>query len=128
VTSTDTDMLIGQLISGQATATAGVLERARSSQDPILLVAATLVGHTRVHPATTDLMARAAACAASTRDRQLVAIAFAHLAGETDRVDALAREHLIDYPDSVLVSWLASAACSEVLDRIPIAHNLKEKS
>jgi hypothetical protein len=110
VTQTDADMLIAQLISGPTSATAGILDRARSSRSPVLLVAAALLDRTAVQPASHDLMARAAAWAASTRDRQLVAIATAHLAGETDRVDALAREHLVDYPDSVLVSWLASIA------------------
>jgi hypothetical protein len=52
-------------------------------------------------------MARAGALAATTRDRQLVAIAAAHLSGEDDLVDALARDHLVDHPDNVLVAWMA---------------------
>ena len=55
-------------------------------------------------------MARAAAIAATTRDRQLVAIAAAHLRGEGDLVDALARDHLVDHPDNVLVAWIAGAS------------------
>jgi hypothetical protein len=47
--------------------------------------------------------------AATTRDRQVVAIADAHLAGDADRVDALARDHLVDHPDSILVAWIAAA-------------------
>ena len=47
--------------------------------------------------------------AGTTRDRQVVAIAAAHLAGDSDRVDALARDHLVDYPDSILVAWIAAA-------------------
>ena len=108
MTQTDTDRLIGQLLSGRRMATAGVVQRAHTSKDPVLLVAAALLGDEPVGPLQSDLIARAAALARSTRDRQLVAIAAAHLAGETDRVDALAREHLVDYPDSVLVSWIAS--------------------
>ena len=46
----------------------------------------------------------------TTRDRQLVAVAAAHLAGDPDRVDALARDHLVDHPDSILVAWIAGAA------------------
>ena len=107
MTPTDADLLIGQLTSGQATATADVLAQARTSQEPILLVAAALFDHAALRAAP-DLMARAASCATSTRDRQLVAIATAHLAGYSDRVDALAREHLSDFPDSVLVSWIAA--------------------
>ena len=48
--------------------------------------------------------------AATTRDRQVVAIAAAHLRGERDLVDALAREHLVDHPDNVLVAWIAGAS------------------
>jgi hypothetical protein len=51
---------------------------------------------------------QAADLADTTRERQLVAIAAAHLAGETDRADFLAREHLIDYPDSAFAAWIAA--------------------
>ena len=55
------------------------------------------------------LLTRAEGVAATTRDRQLVAIAAAHLRGERDLVDALARDHLVDHPDNVLVAWIAGA-------------------
>ena len=55
-------------------------------------------------------MARAGGVAVKTRDRQLVAIATAHLRGERDLVDALARDHLVDHPDNVLVAWIAAAS------------------
>ena len=45
----------------------------------------------------------------TTRERQTVAIAAAHLRGDRDLVDALARDHLIEHPDSVLVAWIAGA-------------------
>ncbi len=32
--------------------------------------------------------------------RQVMAVAQAHLAGETDRVQALARQHLVDHPEA----------------------------
>ena len=67
-----------------------------------VLVAAALVN--RRH----DLLPQAEAAARTTRDRQLVAIAAAHLNGDADRVDALARDHLADYPDNVLVAWIAA--------------------
>jgi hypothetical protein len=57
-------------------------------------------------------MARAKVRAATTRDRQLVAIATAHLRGDRDLVDALARDHLVDHPDNVLVAWIAGASQS----------------
>ena len=44
------------------------------------------------------------------RDRQLVALAAAHLAGDRDRLTALAREHLLDHPDSVLAAWITAGA------------------
>jgi hypothetical protein len=57
-----------------------------------------------------DLLARAAGIARTTRDRQLVAIASAHLRGDRELVDALARDHLVDHPGSVLVAWIAGAS------------------
>jgi hypothetical protein len=61
-------------------------------------------------PGRRDLLDAAAGIAETTRDRQLVAIAAAHLDGDADRVDALAREHLVDHPDSVLAARIAAAA------------------
>jgi hypothetical protein len=89
MTRVDTDRLIRQFIGG----------------DPILLVAAALID-----PAAPGLLERANASAATTSDRQLVAIAAAHIARDADRVDALARDHLVDHPDNILVAWIAGAA------------------
>ena len=74
-----------------------------ASSDPAVLVAAALVGL-----GAGDLLARAKRVATTTRDRQLVSIANVYVAGEHDRVDALARDHLVDHPDSVLVAWIAA--------------------
>jgi hypothetical protein len=76
--------------------------RSRDSDDPAALVAAALYS-----PDAQLLLDRAAEVATTTRDRQLVAIAAAHLRGERDVVDALARDHLVDHPDSVLAAWIA---------------------
>jgi len=100
---TDTGTLIRQLIGGDQGAAARIADRARTSDEPILLVAAALLD-----PATPALLARATALASSTRDRQLTAIAAAHLAGDTERVDALARDHLADHPGNLLVAWIAA--------------------
>jgi hypothetical protein len=54
------------------------------------------------------LLAEAADQASTTRDRQLVAIATAHLDGDDDRLDALVRDHLADHPDNVLAAWIAA--------------------
>ena len=45
-----------------------------------------------------------------SRERQVVAIARFHLEGGLELVDALARDHLVDHPDSLIVSWIASGA------------------
>jgi ABC-type uncharacterized transport system ATPase subunit len=111
------EQLIHQLMVGDATAITAIVEASRTSEDPMILVAAALFA--------TDgggLMARAGGMAATTRDRQLVAIAGAHLRGERDLVDALARDHLVDHPDNVLVAWIAGAS-----RRTATAHNATPK-
>jgi hypothetical protein len=59
-------------------------------------------------PVEVELLASAGPLAKSGRERQVVAIAAAFVAGDHDLGDALAREHLADHPDSVLVAWIAS--------------------
>ncbi|MGV8910039.1 MAG: hypothetical protein ACOH1Y_13745 [Propionicimonas sp.] len=105
MTRADTETLIRQLIGGDAAAATRIVDRARTSVEPLLLVAAALID-----PTAPDLLVRAKESATNTRDRQLVAVVAAHLDGDTDRVDAFAREHLVDYPDSILVAWIAAAA------------------
>jgi hypothetical protein len=91
-------------IGGDPSAVAWVTARADVTEDPTLIALAVLLG------SPTDRLALAAAVAATRRDRQTVAIARAHLAGDRDLVDALARDHLVDFPDSYLVAWIASGA------------------
>jgi len=101
------EQLIHRLATGDAGAIAAIVEASRTSDDPAILVAAALFA--------TDgdgLLERAGDVAATTRDRQLVAIAGAHLQGRRDLVDALARDHLVDHPDNVLVAWIAGASQS----------------
>jgi hypothetical protein len=38
-----------------------------------------------------------------------VAIAAAHFEGDGARVNDLARDHLVDHPDSVLVAWISAS-------------------
>jgi hypothetical protein len=52
-------------------------------------------------------LSRARVVARTSRSRQIVAIAGAHLAGDRELVDALARDHLVDFPDSLIVAWVA---------------------
>ena len=99
----DIHLLVRRLIAGDAGARARVKALARTGCSPTLLVAAALTGDDG-----DELLARAAATATTTRDRQLVAIAAAHLAHDEDLLDALVRDHLADHPDSILAAWVAS--------------------
>ena len=69
-------------------------------------MAAALVTEQPSEPA--GFLARAAKNAATTRDRQLVALATAHLDDDADLLDALVRDHLSDHPDNILAAWIAS--------------------
>ena len=82
-----------------------LVDAARTSDDTTILVAAALFARD-----SDGLLARARRTATTTRERQLVAIAGAHLGGEHELVDALARDHLVDHPDNVLVAWIAGAS------------------
>ena len=105
MTGTAGAALVRRFIGGDPAAAALIVEAAATCDDPALLVTAALI-----RPAAPDLLARAGRAASGTRERQLVAIAVAYLDGDADRVDALARDHLADHPDSLLVAWLAGAA------------------
>jgi hypothetical protein len=102
----DIEVLLLRMIGGDATAPGEILEFARTSESPTLLVAASLVTQQPAEPP--GFIARAAANATTTRDRQLVAIATAHLADDTDLLNALVRDHLSDHPDNVFAAWIAS--------------------
>jgi hypothetical protein len=95
------DQLIRELIAGRSADSLA----AGDGSDPVLLVAAALVAG---DPG--DLLDRATAAARTGRDRQLVAIAAAHLRGDRDRALLLARDHLADHPDDLLVAHIASLA------------------
>jgi hypothetical protein len=97
--------LLRRIMVGDDAAIAAIVEESRTSEDPLILVMAALFG-----PGGDRLLARAAGIATTTRDRQLVAIATAHRHGERELVDALARDHLVDHPDNVLVAWIADAS------------------
>ncbi len=97
--------MLRRLVVGDEAAIAAIIEASGTSEDPLILVAAALFA-----PDGAELLARAHGMAATTRDRQLVAIAAAHRRGERELVDALAREHLVDHPDNILVAWIADAS------------------
>lgn len=98
----DTHLLIRRLIAGDAGARAQLQDLARTGTAPTVLVAAALVSQ-----GSDELLARAAAAATTTRDRQLVAVAAAHLRQDSELLDALVRDHLADHPDSILAAWIA---------------------
>jgi hypothetical protein len=95
--------VIHQLVAGGDGSIAEIIEQAQTSDDVTTIVAAALFA-----PVPGTLLHRASRVATTTRDRQVVAIAVAHVAGDADRVDALARDHLVDHPDSVLVAWITA--------------------
>ena len=99
-----TETLLSRLISGDQAAVAAVLAGARTSETPAVLVAAALI----CGDSDGLLLARAMTHATTTRDRQLVAVATAHLEGDHDLFDALIRDHLADHPDNVLAAWIAT--------------------
>ncbi len=105
------DLLRG-LVVGDDAAIAAIVEASLTSDDPLILVAAALFA-----PDAEALLARAELVAATTRDRQVVAIAGAHRRGERELVDALARDHLVDHPDNVLVAWIADASHHKSTDK-----------
>ena len=98
-----TEYLLHRLIGGDTEARTDILETAATSTSPTLLVAAALVC---ADPE--PWLSRAAVHAATTRDRQLVAITVAHFGADEDLLDALVRDHLADYPDSLLAAWIAA--------------------
>jgi hypothetical protein len=98
------DTVIRRAIGGDPSAISWIGTHADASDDAVLVAMAALLERL---PGRLD---RAAAVAATSRDRQVVAIARAHLRQEGELVDALARDHLVDYPDSLIVAWIASDA------------------
>jgi hypothetical protein len=104
MTDDGVDARLRSAIGGDTEAMAWVVAHADATDDAVLMAMAALLER------LPDRLDRAAAVAATSRDRQVVAIASAHLRQESDLVDALARDHLVDYPDSLIVAWIASDA------------------
>lgn len=101
------NQLLRRLVTGDDAAITAIVDASQTSDDPLILVAAALFS-----PHGDLLLGRAETLASTTRDRQLVAIAAAHHRGDHETVDALARDHLVDHPDNVLVAWIAAASQS----------------
>ena len=104
MTESRVDVAIRRAIGGDAAAISWIVTRADTTGDALLIAMAALLER------QPERLRRADAVAVTTRDRQVVAIARAQLAGERELVDVLARDHLTDHPATLLVAWMASDA------------------
>ena len=104
MTDDSVDTVIRQAIGGDPGATSWIVAQADDSTSALMITMAALLERL---PTRLD---RALTIALTSRDRQVVEIARAHLDGRGELVDALARDHLVDYPDSLIVAWIASDA------------------
>jgi hypothetical protein len=104
MTESGVDSAIRRAIGGDAAAISWIATHADSLGDARVLVMAALLERQE------ERLRRADTVATTTRDRQVVAIARARLAGKSELVDALARDHLTDHPADLLVAWMASDA------------------
>jgi uncharacterized protein YbaP (TraB family) len=95
------DATITLAIGGDDAAIASVVANAMDTDDARMVALAALL------TSRVDWIARAHRLAMTTRDRQVVAISASYLAGEHDLVQMLARDHLADHPDSLIVEWIA---------------------
>lgn len=102
--SDDSTPLLHRLIGDHPDAATEILSLAATSTSPPLLVAAAILTRDLQH------LTRAAAHATSIRDRQLVAVADAHLRDRTDLLHVLVRDHLSEHPDNLLAAWIAGRA------------------
>lgn len=96
------DATIRRAIGGDDRAIDTVLAGAINSDD------ARIVAMAAVLALRTDWIARAERLAVTSRDRQMVAISACHVSGDHGLVQLLARDHLSDHPDSLIVAWIAS--------------------
>jgi hypothetical protein len=108
MTSADPMRLL-RLLACDDDAITAIVEQPDTCADPQTLVVAALVS-----AGGERLLARAGEVASTARDRQVVAIAAAYRRGDRELVDALARDHLVDHPDSVLVAWIADASQNHI--------------
>ncbi|WP_395658420.1 hypothetical protein [Nocardioides sp.] len=94
--------LVLRLVGGDPAARQEVVDALPTSTSIDLLVAGAVITGTRTP------LDRAGDLASASRDRQLVALAAAHLDGRTEVFDALVRDHLSTYPDHLLAAWIAA--------------------
>lgn len=104
MTDEGTDSAIRRAIGGDPEAVTWIDQQLATTGRAVLVVMGALLGR------RPDLLDRADTLASSSRERQEVAIARFHLEGRLELVDALARDHLVDHPDSLIIAWVASGA------------------
>jgi hypothetical protein len=104
MTDDSVETAIRQAIGGDQVATTWIIAQADHSESPLVIAMAALLERHK------GRLGRALSTASTSRDRQVVEIARAHLDGNSELVDALARDHLVDFPDSLIVAWIASDA------------------
>lgn len=98
----DASAAIAQLIGGDPLGIDLVRRASRAYPQSVEIQAALAIGS----GASSEPLARAEALASTRRDRQQVAIVKEYLSGEAGRARLLARQHLAEFPDDILVSWL----------------------
>jgi hypothetical protein len=98
------DDAIRRAIGGDADAVAWIAAHVDTTDAALVIVMVALYERDPIR------LDRARSLALTSRDRQVVEIARAHLDGRSGLVDALARDHLVDHPDSLIVAWIASDA------------------
>lgn len=104
--TTDVETMIRAAIGGDERSMRALADGAAGSGDArAMSVGAILAGDP-------SRLAEARHAAATNRDRQVVAIASAFLDGDLARVQLLARDHLADHPDNLVVAWIAAGAAS----------------
>lgn len=104
MTEDGVETAVRQAIGGDEAAISWVLAHADTMSNAVVMALAALLEGNQ------QRLASAERIAATSRDRQVVAVGRAYLAGDHALVDALARDHLVDHPDSLIVSWIACDA------------------
>ena len=113
MTEDGVELVIRRAIGGDVDAIAWIVAHADTTDEPTVMTMAALLER---HPSR---LQRAGSVSSTSRDRQLVVIARAHLDGDSALVDALARDHLVDFPDSLIVAWIASDASARARHQRP---------
>jgi hypothetical protein len=99
--------LLLRLVGGAPAAADEVIALAAGTASASVLAVAALLSN------EPGLLTRAHRAAGTPRERQLVALAEAHLHGRDELLDGLVRDHLADHPDHLLAAWIAGRPMSQ---------------